>query len=62
MDESNDILDVRRAAIYLDITQPTLRRLVRNGTVPAKKVGKAWRFSRSQLAEWIRAGEVKASP
>ncbi len=62
MDESNDILDVRRAAIYLDITQPTLRRLVRNGTVPAKKVGKAWRFSRSQLAEWIRAGEVREAP
>ena len=57
-DINDDILDVRRAALYLDITQPTLRRLVRDGKVPAKKVGKAWRFSRAGLAEWIRAGEV----
>ena len=59
MDEHTEILDVRRAAIFLDITQPTLRRLVREGKVPAKKVGKAWRFHRGQLAEWIRAGEGK---
>ena len=56
----DDILDVRRAAIYLDITQPTLRRLVRDGKVPARKVGKVWRFSRSQLSSWIRGDE--ASP
>ena len=55
---NNEIMDVRRAALFLGLTDATLRRLVREGQVPAKKVGKAWRFHRGQLAEWVKAGEV----
>jgi excisionase family DNA binding protein len=34
----------------------TLGELVRTGQVPAAKVGRQWRFLRSQLTEWLAQG------
>jgi len=39
---------------YLKITQRTLYRYLRNRQIPAFKLGKEWRFVRSDLEEWIR--------
>jgi excisionase family DNA binding protein len=39
---------------YLKITQRTLYRYLRNRQLPAFKLGKEWRFVRSDLDQWTR--------
>ncbi|MBX3332503.1 MAG: helix-turn-helix domain-containing protein [Nitrospira sp.] len=39
---------------YLRITQRTLYRYLQSRKIPAFKLGKEWRFVRSDLAQWVR--------
>ena len=39
---------------YLKITPRTLYRYLRGHQIPAFKLGKEWRFVRSDLEQWIR--------
>jgi len=39
---------------YLKITQRTLYRYLRSRQIPAFKLGREWRFVRSDLEQWIR--------
>ena len=39
---------------YLKITPRTLYRYLRSHQIPAFKLGKEWRFVRSDLEQWIR--------
>jgi excisionase family DNA binding protein len=50
-----DVLTAEEAAAYLRIARATLYRLVAKGQIPAVKVGRVWRFSRSLLDEWLEA-------
>jgi len=54
-DVPGDILDVRGAAAHLKINDQTLRRLAREGGVPAFRVGTAWRFKRSWFDRWAES-------
>ena len=48
---SDEIMDIRSAAKYLQIKERTLYRLVGEGEIPGIKVGGQWRFSRKCLEE-----------
>lgn len=50
-----DILTVQELHDYLKIPRPTLYSLAQSGKIPAAKVGKHWRFRRSQIDEWLKA-------
>ena len=43
----------KEAMAYLRVTKATLLRLVRDGKIPATKVGKDWRFLGSELADGL---------
>lgn len=47
-------LNAKEAASYLGVHVETLRRLARRGDVPSFKVGRDWRFNKTDLDEWIR--------
>ncbi len=47
-----EILDTEGAAAMLGVPVRYMARLAREGTVPAKKVGRQWRFLRSALRNW----------
>ena len=49
-----EVMDVEQAAQFLGFSAYTLREKARAGEVPAKKVGREWRFLRSVLLEWLR--------
>jgi excisionase family DNA binding protein len=55
-DTSREVLDLAAAADFLGIKTRTLAELVRAGHVPAAKVGRQWRFLRSQLTDWLAQG------
>lgn len=49
MADTDDILTAEEAAGLLKVSTKTLLRLARSHEVPASKVGRAWRFVRSDL-------------
>lgn len=45
------LLDMPQAAVLLQITPEHLRRLCKQGKVPAVQVGKGWRISRDVIQQ-----------
>jgi excisionase family DNA binding protein len=48
-------MTIEQAAEYLQLPKNTLAAWVREGLVPAVKIGRLWRFSRRQLLAWVEA-------
>lgn len=64
MGKNNDVssqecwVGVEEAAQFLGVKPATLRSWVRKGKgVPAQKIGKLWKFKRSELDSWVKSGE-----
>ena len=51
----SDILTLDDLHSYLKIPKPTLYAMAQNGRMPAAKVGKHWRFRKSDIDEWLTA-------
>jgi excisionase family DNA binding protein len=51
-----EMLDVEGAATVLGGSATTVYHLARKGEIPATRVGRAWRFSRSNLVQWVVNG------
>lgn len=45
-------------AEYLSVSQDTIRTWVRNGKLPAYKVGKRYKFKLSEVDSWVREGKI----
>jgi excisionase family DNA binding protein len=50
----SELMTAEETCRYLKITQRTLYRYLQNRRIPAFKLGKEWRFVRSDLEQWIR--------
>jgi excisionase family DNA binding protein len=48
------ILEAEEACKYLKMSKVTLYRHVRQGLIPAFKVGGAWKFHKISLDDWIQ--------
>jgi excisionase family DNA binding protein len=57
--EAEEILDAQEAAALLRVSIKTLLRLARDGALVGRKVGREWRFCRSDVVGFIR-GEGRA--
>ncbi len=44
---------VEDVAAYLRLEPETVRKMARNGRLPAIKLGRVWRFRREKIAEWV---------
>ena len=51
-----EIMTADECAAYLRFTPDHVRRLARQGKIPAHKVSNEWRFSRRQVLAWVEAG------
>ena len=47
------ILTVREVAAYLRLSQAKVYRLAKEGGLPVFRIGKAWRFRKDLLDEWL---------
>ena len=52
-----DILTLAQAAEYLQVSERTILRMLKDGRIPGRQVGSQWRFDREQLREWVRGEE-----
>lgn len=53
----DSILNVEGAMEFLDVSEKTLIKLLREEHIPARKIGREWRFSKAALIEWLAAGD-----
>jgi excisionase family DNA binding protein len=63
MDQKHEnicLLTLAEAANLLQVSTRTLQRMIRNGELPAFKVGGQWRLRETQLRQWVenREGSV----
>jgi excisionase family DNA binding protein len=51
--ENIHLLTLSEAADLLQVSTRTLQRMIRNGQLPAFKVGGQWRVRETQLRQWV---------
>ena len=51
------LLTLSEAANLLQVSTRTLQRMIRNGQLPAFKVGGQWRLREAQLRQWVESRE-----
>ena len=50
-------IGLEEAANYMGITKDTVRNWIKKTDIPAHKIGKLWKFKRSELDDWIKSGK-----
>lgn len=51
-------IGIEEASKYLGVNKDTIRNWIKkNNGIPAHKIGKLWKFKRSELDEWIKSGK-----
>lgn len=55
--ENIRLLTLSEAAELLQVSTRTLQRMIRNGQLPAFKVGGQWRLRETQLRQWVENRE-----
>ena len=59
MNKPDPIMTVDEVAEYLNLHPLTVRRLARDGEIPAFKIGRQWRVKRELLDKWIVEGSAR---
>ncbi len=52
-----EILLVEEVADYLRVNKQTIYNLLRQGELPAKKIGGQWRFHKQAVEEYVKKGD-----
>jgi excisionase family DNA binding protein len=58
MSGSNDreILTIEQAAELLGVSVKTFNKVLHSQAIPARKIGREWKFSRQALIDWVGSG------
>jgi excisionase family DNA binding protein len=61
MSESNsrEILNVEEAAALLGVSIKTFNKVLHSQNLPARKIGREWKFSRRALIDWVGSGSSR---
>lgn len=51
------IMNLKEVARYLGVSQMSIYRYVKQGKIPASRVGKFWRFRKERIDEWLKGQE-----
>jgi len=51
----DEVLTLEEASELLKLSRSTLYNLARRGKVPARKVGRSWRFVKLNLIRWLES-------
>lgn len=51
-------IGIDEAAEYLGVNKDTIRNWIKKEKgIPANKIGKQWKFKRSELDRWVKSGQ-----
>lgn len=51
-----EILNLQEVCELLSVSEKTMLKLLKEENVPARKIGREWRFSRAAIIQWIAKG------
>ena len=54
-----EILNVEEAAELLGVSVKTFNKVLHSEDLPARKIGREWKFSRRALIEWVGSGRSR---
>ncbi len=54
-----EILNVEEAAALLGVSVKTFNKVLHTEDVPARKIGREWKFSRRALIDWVGSGKSR---
>ena len=59
MNNQENYISLDEAATYLGVKPTTLRSWIKNSenVIPAHKIGRMWKFKRSELDAWVNSGK-----
>lgn len=51
-------ISIEEASDYLGVNKDTIRNWIKSeSSIPARKIGKQWKFKKSELDEWVISGK-----
>jgi len=56
-----EVMTISDLAVYLQMSQSSLYKLVQRGSVPGHKVGRHWRFHKVSIDGWLQECSAKAA-
>jgi len=54
-------ISITEAAEHLGVTKDSIRKWIKKTDIPAHKIGKLWKFKKSELDEWVKSGKSAMS-
>jgi excisionase family DNA binding protein len=57
MESTKPIMNIEEVARYLGVSTATIYRYVKQGKIPASRVGKFWRFRKEKIDAWLERQE-----
>lgn len=59
MTAEREILNIEEAASLLGVSIKTFNKVLHSEDMPARKIGREWKFSRRALVEWVGRGRSR---
>ena len=56
-DPEHEILNIEEAARFLGVSIKTFNKVLHSESLPARKIGREWKFSRTALIRWVGSGQ-----
>ena len=53
---TRDVLNIEEAAHLLGVSVKTFNKVLHTQALPARKIGREWKFSRQALIDWVASG------
>jgi len=57
-----EIITTKELAKYLRLHEITICKKAAEGTIPAVRIGRVWRFDKEAVDKWISEGQSKSVP
>ena len=52
------LVNLKDVAVYLSMSEDTVRTWIKEGKLPFYRVGKRYKFKISEIDDWIRSGKM----
>lgn len=52
-----EILNMQEVCELLSVSEKTMIKLLKEENIPARKIGREWRFSKTAIIEWLGSGD-----